>query len=270
MEVFLTMREALGKINPRFNEKVKYFESDYDMSEVYGVLKEVDKLLERKVALPGGGTLIIDHAEALTAIDVNTGRFLGDDNSRENTIYRTNIEAAVEIARQLRLRNIGGIIIIDFIDMQEQKHRDAVVEALRKEMFLDRTKTRVLEMSELRLVQVTRKKTWLEIGDILLAACPYCGGSAHTHSGDYVAKKLKAQLMRMFAEGSYTGASVSLNPTVLEHIEGSGFFGKMLSGPWNDKRVYLIPDEKLAPSEFKIVVHKGDVISVPIIAKLLY
>ena len=269
-EVFLKMRDALGKIGPRYNEKVKYFESDYDMSEVYGVLKEVDKLLEHKVSLPGGGTLVIDHAEALTAIDVNTGRFLGDDNSRENTVYRTNIEAAVEIARQLRLRNIGGIIIIDFIDMQEQKHKEAVVETLRREMAADRTKTRVLGMSELGLVEATRKKTGQEIGDILLAACPYCGGSAHTYSGDYIAKKLKAQLMRMFADGDYSGASVTLNPTALEHIGKSGFFTKMLSGVWDGKRVYLIPDEKLSLTEFKIMGHKGDVISVPIIAKLLY
>ena len=268
--VFLEVREALGKVNPRFNEKVKYFESDYDMSEVFGVLGEVDKLLEHKVSLPGGGTLVIDHAEALTAIDVNTGRFLGDDNSRENTVFRTNLEAAVEIARQLRLRNIGGIIIIDFIDMGEEKHRDAVVEALRKEMSFDRTKTRVLEMSELGLVEVTRKKTGHEIGDILLTSCPYCGGSAHTHSGDYIAKKIKARLMRMFADGDYSGASVTLSPTVLEHIGSSGFFSRILSEQWSDKRVYLVPDEKLSPSEFRIMAHKSDVISVPITAKLLY
>ena len=170
----------------------------------------------------------------------------------------------------MRLRNIGGIIIIDFIDMGEEKHRDAVVEALRKEMSFDRTKTRVLEMSELGLVEVTRKKTGHEIGDILLTSCPYCGGSAHTHSGDYIAKKIKARLMRMFADGDYSGASVTLSPTVLEHIGSSGFFSRILSEQWSDKRVYLVPDEKLSPSEFRIMAHKSDVISVPITAKLLY
>lgn len=270
LETCERLRDVLGNINPRFLDKIKYFESDYDMSEVYGVLKEVDKLLEHKVALPGGGTLVIDHTEALTAIDVNTGRFIGRDNSHENTVFRTNIEAATEIAAQLRLRNIGGIVIIDFIDMQEQAHKDAVVETLRREMMFDRAKTRVLGMSELGLVEVTRKKTGHEIGDMLLTNCPYCNGSAHTHSGDYLAKKLKARLMRLFAEGEYTGASVTLNPAILERIGSRGFFSRILTEGWSDKRIYLIPDEKLPPAEFRIMAHKSDVISVPITAKLLY
>ena len=267
---FDALKDVLSKINPRFKDRVKYFESDYDMSDVYGVLKEVDKLLEHKVALEGGGTLVIDHTEAITAIDVNTGRFIGDDDSHENTVFRTNVEAAGEIARQLRLRNIGGIVIIDFIDMKEQEHRDAVVEALRKEMLFDRTKTRVLGMSELGLVEVTRKKTGQEIGDMLLTNCPYCNGSAHTHSGDYLAKKLKARLMRLFAEGSYTGASVTLNPAILERIGSRGFFTRILSENWSDKRIYLVPDEKLPPAEFRIMAHKSDIISVPVTARLLY
>lgn len=269
-ETFDALSVSMKKINPKLTEKLKLFESDYDMSEMYGVLKEVDKLLDRKVSLPGGGTVVFDRTEALTAIDVNTGRFIGEDNSRENTIFRTNMEAANEIARQIRLRNIGGIIIIDFIDMAEQEHRDKVVEALKKELAFDRAKVRVLGMSELGLVEVTRKKTGYELNDILLSDCPYCGGNSHAHSVDYICKKMKAALMRLFAEDKYSGASVGLNPAVIDDIATSGFFAPILSGEWSDKRIYVMPDEKVAVDGFKIMAHKSDVISVPITAKLLY
>lgn len=147
----------LKKSHPRFAGMVHLYEGEYDMSDAYGILDGVEKLLHKRVDLPSGGSIVIEPTEALTAIDVNTGRYSGDVD-HEDTVFRTNLEAAEEIARQLRLRNIGGIVVIDFIDMADEKHKAAVVEALKKEMLLDRTKTRVLGMSDMGLVELTRKK----------------------------------------------------------------------------------------------------------------
>ena len=156
-----------------------------DVLKKYGVLDEVEKLLRSKVMLESGGSLVIDYTEALTVIDVNTAKFIGDGD-REKTVFAINCEAAKEIARQLRLRNVGGMVVIDFIDMQDPAHNEEVVDILRREAALDRMRTRVLPMTELGLVQMTRKKSGVELQSLLLQRCRECNGTAHTLSPNFL------------------------------------------------------------------------------------
>lgn len=263
------LTDRLKKSNSRFVDKVKLYESSYDLFDSFGIWDDVDTLLDRRVALPSGGTLYIEHTEALTAIDVNTGKFRGDSD-HENTVYKTNIEAAVEIARQLRLRNIGGIVVVDFIDMVDPAHKASVVETLRREMVFDRTKTRVLDMTDLGLVEITRKKVGSELSRVLLTDCPACGGQSQTPSGDYIAKRIKCKLKRMFTDCDYTGAVVTVHTSLFEHMFVSGFFSADCETIWADKRIYMVPSDSIRPEQFDINGIKTSMMHLPQTAKMLY
>ena len=168
--------ELADMISPELKRRVEYFAKDYDIFEYYRLESKISKALSRKVWLKCGGYLIIDRTEALTVIDVNTGKYVGG-KSLEDTVLKTNIEAAGEIARQLRLRDIGGIIIIDFIDMREQEHRQMVLDELKRVLRKDRTRTSVVGMTGLGLIEMTRKKVRQELSSVLYSECPYCGGT---------------------------------------------------------------------------------------------
>ena len=166
--------DLLDVVGPHLKQKV-FLEEDKDLFAYYGVEHEIDRALKRKVWLKNGGYLIIDQTEALTVIDVNTGKFVGTTNL-EDTVLKTNLEAAKEVVRHLRLRNIGGIIIIDFIDMCAEDNRSAVLKLLEEEIKKDRTKTNVLGLTRLGLVEMTRKKTWPSLSEVLQKPCSQCGG----------------------------------------------------------------------------------------------
>ncbi len=215
------------------------------------------------------GSLIIDQVEALTAIDVNTGSFSAGAD-REETVYFTNMEASHEIARQLRLRNIGGIIVVDFIDMQNEEHKAAVVETLRNEVIRDRIKTRVQDMTQLGLVEMTRKKVGKELSTKLLEPCAHCKGAGVMPNGDYVARKLRAAIKNLFAEHDFQSAVVTLNSVVTENILSGKYFSGMFEKEWKNKRIYLVPSAVVKPLEF-IVTGSNDVaLSLPQSARLLY
>jgi ribonuclease G len=173
--------ELVEIISPGLINRVKYFNSGYNLFEYYQIESKILKSLSRKIWLKCGGYLIIDRTEALTVIDVNTGKYTGRKNL-EATVLKTNLEAAKEIAKQLRLRDIGGIIIIDFIDMHEGEHQKMVLEALRQALKKDRTKTIVVGMTGLGLIEMTRKKVRQELYSILNVDCPYCNGTGKTIS----------------------------------------------------------------------------------------
>lgn len=166
-------------ISPGLKDNVEYFNNDYNLFEYYQIESKISKALSRKVWIKCGGYLVIDRTEALTVIDVNTGKYTGRKNL-ENTVLKTNIEAAKEIAKQIRLRDIGGIIIIDFIDMHEEDHQKMVVEDLKQALKKDRTKTAVVGMTGLGLIEMTRKKVGQELYSILNVDCPYCDGTGKT------------------------------------------------------------------------------------------
>ena len=155
----------------RFADRLHHYVSDRPLFELYGVEEEIERALARRVSLKSGGYLIIDQTEALTTVDVNTGGFVGVRNF-DDTIFKTNLEAAQVIARQLRLRNLGGIIILDFIDMDNEVHREAVLSEFKKALTLDRTRVTVNGFSQLGLVEMTRKRTRESLAHILCEAVP--------------------------------------------------------------------------------------------------
>jgi len=171
---FTRVMMLVDQMPERFRGKV-VLETYSDIFEHYGVKQEINKALQRKYWLKCGGYLIFDQAEALTVIDVNTGKYTGHIDL-EDTVYKTNLDAAVEIARQLRLRNLGGIIIIDFIDMAREDHRNKVLEVLSEEIKRDRRRTHIMGLTRLGLVELTRKKVHPSLAEILLDTCPHCNG----------------------------------------------------------------------------------------------
>ena len=172
------VRDYVGAVNPELADRVEYFDPEVEalpVFERYHVHEQLHKALDRKVYLPSGGSLVIDRTEALTVIDVNTGKNVGTTNLEE-TVYRNNLEAAEEVARQLRLRDIGGIIVIDFIDMEIRENRDKVGSALRSALARDKTRTQVFDISELGLVEMTRKRVSEGLIESMSTTCEVCGG----------------------------------------------------------------------------------------------
>ena len=172
------VRDYVASISPELADRVEYYDTEEDplpLFERFHVHQQLHKALDRKVWLPSGGSLIIERTEALTVIDVNTGKNVGKSNLEE-TVYRNNLEAAEEIARQLRLRDIGGIIVIDFIDMEHERNRTDVMRAFRDALARDKTRTQVFDISELGLVEMTRKRVSEGLVEAFSSTCPACSG----------------------------------------------------------------------------------------------
>jgi ribonuclease E len=181
-ELFEQVRDYVRAVSPELSDRVEYYDPVVEglpIFERYHVHEQLHKALDRKVWLPSGGSLIIERTEALTVIDVNTGKNVGKTNLEE-TVYRNNLEAAEEVARQLRLRDIGGIIVIDFIDMEIRENRDKVASALRNALARDKTRTQVFDISELGLVEMTRKRISEGLLETLSTECAVCGGRGVT------------------------------------------------------------------------------------------
>lgn len=174
--------EFVDKIYPNLVHRVKLYTKENSIFDEYGITPEIDKLLQPKIWLKSGGYIVINQTEALVSIDINTGKFVGRGNSLEETITRTNLEAVKEIVRQVRLRDLGGIIVIDFIDMDERKNRKRVMEALSEEISRDKAPNKILEFNEFGLVAITRKRVKQSLERTLCQPCPYCSGSGMVKS----------------------------------------------------------------------------------------
>jgi ribonuclease G len=210
---------------PELVDRVELWEdADASLFERFGVEREIQGTLTRRVDLPSGGYLIIDYAEALTVIDVNTGSFIGRGRGArlEDTITRTNLEAAEEAVRQLRLRDIGGIIVIDFIDMARARNRDAVLKTLRKALDEDRTKTFVVEISPLGLVEMTRQNVTEGVREIMTRHCPTCGGEGVIRSEDTIAIDFERRLREIAKEHDAEALLLQINPRVGAVFTGNG------------------------------------------------
>jgi ribonuclease G len=198
---------------PKQKYEITLFERQEPVFDAYGIEMEIDKILGRKVWLKSGGYIVIDMSEALVAIDVNTGRYVGKRNLGD-TILKTNLEAAKEIAYQLRLRNIGGIIIIDFIDMEREGDREKVFQALEEATRKDRQKTNIFKISELGLVEMTRKRTRENISRILSEPCPYCEGAGLIKSKTTVCYDIFREIERSSSALGGHSIMVEVNPEV--------------------------------------------------------
>ncbi|MFW6237994.1 MAG: Rne/Rng family ribonuclease, partial [Halanaerobiales bacterium] len=209
------------KLAPSMKTRIFHYTGELPIFRNYGVENDLDRLLQRKVWLESGGYIIIDSTEALVSIDVNTGKFTGK-KSQQMTVLKTNLEAAREVARQLKLRDMGGIIIIDFIDMFSREDQQKVLDELKKELANDRTKTAVLGLTRLGLVEMTRKKVRERFGKLLQKECPYCEGTGQVRSEATMAMKVIQQLREMVVNEDFEAILLELHPEVAAVIIGSG------------------------------------------------
>ena len=211
---------------PELVDRVELYEDKQPLFEAYGVEKVIDGLMTRRVDLPSGGYLIIDYAEALTVIDVNSGSFIGRGKGArlEDTITTTNLEAAEEVVNQLRLRDIGGIIVIDFIDMARARNREAVLKTLRKTLDEDRTKTFTAEISKLGLVEMTRQNVTEGVREIISRPCPTCDGDGVIKSEETIAIEFERRLrvLAKKAPKKHEAFLVQMNPRVSAQFTGNG------------------------------------------------
>ena len=214
--------DILDFTTPQLKERVRFYaRSDQALFDFYGVEAELDKALKRRVWLKSGGYIVIDQTEALTAVDVNTGKFVGTTNLAD-TVFKTNMEAAAEIARQLRLRDLGGIIIIDFIDMDVLDHRQQVVAALEEALRKDRTRVHVLGLTQLGLVELTRKKSRQTLDEVLTRPCHYCEGRGKLLSEETMARRVRSEIRRTLRTASAEAALMEAHPSVAALLIGSG------------------------------------------------
>ena len=209
------MLEFARTFMPESEAKIELYQGNRPILDLHGVENEIQKALDRKVPLGSGGYLIIDQTEAMTTIDVNTGAFVGHRNL-EDTIFRTNLEAAVAIARQLRLRNLGGIIIIDFIDMTDEDHRRQVLQALEKSLASDHARTHISSVSPLGLVEMTRKRTRESLEHLLCQVCPTCEGRRYLRTPETVAYEIFREILRQSRQFEVQGLMVLAHQDVIE------------------------------------------------------
>ena len=193
-----TYREVVdfvSRLHPEWVGRVKHFTSDLPIFEAFAIEKEIEAAHQPKVFLKHGGSIVINQTEALVSVDVNTGKFVGKKDLEE-TVYLTNMEAIPEVVRQLRLRNLGGIIVIDFIDMMDPQHRENVMKRLQEELERDRNHARAVEISDFGLVEMTRKRTGPSLERLLTSACPHCGGSGRRLSAETVVLGVYREMAR--------------------------------------------------------------------------
>lgn len=214
-----TVLELMDSLSPALRRKVFRYSGPRPIFDFYGVEEQIEQALRREVRLDCGGSIVVDHTEALTSIDVNTGRFIGTTDLAD-TVLQTNVEAAREIARQLRLRDIGGIIIIDFIDMDEESHRKAVLEAFSEALRPDRTRSHILGFTNLGLLEMTRKKVGEDIASRMLKTCPCCDGAGRVLSEQTKAHAVQRELVRRAEETDDEAMLVVCHPQVAALLIG--------------------------------------------------
>ena len=221
--------------------------------DLYGVEDEIEKALNRQVALKSGGYIIFDQTEAMTTVDVNTGAFVGH-RTQEDTIFRTNLEAAVTIARQLRLRNLGGIIILDFIDMEEEAHRRQVLDALETALAPDPAHTQVTEQAPLGLVAMTRKRTRESLEHIMCEACPSCDGSGFVKTPESVCYEIFREIIRQHRQFKFNEMAVLAHQDVIELLLDEEAAGLAELEEFTGKPIRLQTEATYIQDQFDVVL----------------
>ncbi len=259
---FARMRPDVGE------KKVTLYTGERTMFANYGLSEQIYALSDTHVALENGGSLVIDATEAMTVIDVNTGRYIGDVDL-ESTVFETNLTAAREIARQVRLRNIGGIVAVDFIDMADEEHRLAVDKELADALAGDKAKCRSLPMTEMCVTLFTRQRTNNELQSFLLKPCPHCTRQGYVLSDVYMAMRIRSEIVDCFAQG-YGSVIIELNRSLMEKILSEGYFRKDAEGAWRGKRVYMIGHRTYHEEQFSVRGDNSAVLTLPDNAQILY
>jgi ribonuclease G len=213
--------ELVERIMPSLAPKVKLYTKPFPIFEEYGVQAEIDKALKSKVWLKSGGSIVINQTEALVAIDVNTGRFVGKKSSGrlEDTIVKTNLEAVKEIVRQIRLRDLGGIIVLDLIDMEDRKNRQKVYQAVEQELRKDRSPSKALQVSDFGLVIVTRKRVKQSLERVLTEPCPYCSGSGVIKSSSTICYEILNEVRKIGPDLNGHRLLLRVNPDIARALK---------------------------------------------------
>jgi ribonuclease G len=250
-EVHERILEFVAAFAPRSTDKVQRYSDTLPLFEARGVRREIDRALRNKVWLPSGGSIVINQTEALVAVDVNTGKYTGR-HDLEETILKINMEAVHEILRQLRLRDLGGIIVIDFIDMERENSRQELYLALQEELRRDRARTHLHDMSDFGLIQITRRRARRSLERTLCRPCPTCHGSGRLRSVATVVGDILMELRRQLADCLLPALRVRAHPRVVSHIEGESESFMSSLGMADDFHLELDSDEHLSLETFVI------------------
>jgi ribonuclease G len=247
--------ELVERIMPTLAPKVKLYDKEYPIFEEYGVQAEIDKALRSKVWLKSGGSIVINQTEALVAIDVNTGRYVGKKTAGrlEDTILKTNLEAVKEIVRQIRLRDLGGIIVLDFIDMEEKKNRQKVFQTVEQELRRDRAPSKALQVSDFGLVIITRKRVKQSLERVLTEPCPYCAGSSVIKSSSTICYEILSEVKKISADLNGQSLVLRVNPDIARALrdEERAVFKDLKQSL--DKDIAIKPDVQLHHEQFDLM-----------------
>ena len=251
-QVYGEIKSYLKEMDPELADRVAHYREPMSIFDKFEIESEIRQLFQPRVDLPKGGYLIIEQTEALVSIDVNTGRYTGKRDP-EKTILQTNVEAASEIARQVRLRDLGGIIVIDFIDMELAANRQKVLRELRTHLGRDRARTRAFEVSELGLIEMTRQRVRPSLLDSMAAACPACGGSGKVFRPEIVARRLERSIKRVAHEDREQRMTVRVHPEVALYLmeEEPNFLKQLRRATRMD--IELRDDPIIRIDEFRLV-----------------
>ena len=252
-ETYDAMRSFAQEFTPAVADRLHLYQGERPLFDLYGVEDEIEKALARRVDLKSGGYLIIDQTEALTTVDVNTGGFVGG-RSFDDTIFKTNLEAAQVIARQLRLRNLGGIIIIDFIDMDTDEHRNAVLGEFRKALARDRTRMTVNGFTQLGLVEMTRKRTRESLPHVLCEPCPVCEGRGELKTAKTVCYQVLREVMREAKQFSAREFRILASQQVIDMFLDEESHGLAMLSDFIGKPVSLQVESTYSQEQFDIVL----------------
>ncbi len=245
----------IGRIMPNMVGRVKHYTKDYPIFDEYGVQSEIDKALRSKVWLKSGGYIVVNQTEALVAIDVNTGRYVGKKTSGrlEDTIVKTNLEAVREIVRQVRLRDLGGIIVLDFIDMEEKKNRQKVHQAVEQELRRDRAPSKAVQVSDFGLIIITRKRVKSSLERLLTEPCPYCSGVGSIKASATICYDILTEVKKVSTDLDGYSLVLRVNPEIARALkdESLGVFKELEATV--GRSVTVRPDEQLHHEQFDLM-----------------
>ena len=247
--------QFVGRIMPNMVGRVRHYAKDYPIFDEYGVQSEIDKALRSKVWLKSGGYIVVNQTEALVAIDVNTGRYVGKKTAGrlEDTIVKTNLEAAKEIVRQMRLRDLGGIIVLDFIDMEDKKNRQKVAQAVDQELRKDRAPSKCVQVSDFGLIIITRKRVKSSLERQLTEPCPYCSGVGTIKTSATICYDILTEVKKVCSDLDGYSLVLRVNPEIARALkdESRGVFKELESAV--GRTVTLRADEQLHHEQFDLM-----------------
>ncbi len=252
-EAYERMKRFAKRFMPEVAKRLYYYPGERPIFDVYGVEEEIERALKRRVPLKSGGHIVIDQTEALIAIDVNSGSFVSSRNLEE-TGFKTNLEAVHEIVHQLRLRNLGGIIVLDFIDMHEQENRARLLEVLEEALTRDKARSNIVQFSDLGLVEMTRKRTRESLGRTLMHECHHCGGTGHTKSHTSLCYQLFREVVAESRAYPCKKLMIIAHPTLIDLLLGEESEDIVRLEKFTGKEISLKSDSQLEPEHYEIVL----------------